>query len=345
MKLFPRVISFPRAIPFPQAAAAALALAGLTQTANAVELTVYSSRNASYIKPMFDDYSRETGVAVRYLVASPAMLISRLKVEGKKSPADLFLTTGADNLWSASEQGLLAPVESRTLQRNVPEHLLSPKNDWFALSKRARTLIYNPDKVSEDELQGYADLAQPKWQGKLCLRTSSADYSKALVAMMVEHNGEESTKQVLQGWVNNLAVAPFAEDMQVAEAISQGQCDVGIINTYYYARLKREQPDTKLKLFWADQDSTGVHINITGAAVTANAPNKQQALDLLEWLTTKRPQVHYTNLNMEYPVNSKVYPAREVARWGKFEEDKTPVVKAGENRAVAVELVKAVGYQ
>lgn len=309
------------------------------------ELVIYSSKNASYVKPLFDEYSRENGVAISFLVGPTPALISRLEVEGTSSKADIILGTGASYFWTGSEKGLFATVPSRTLERNVPEHLKSPKNDWFSFSKRARTIIYNTEKVSKSDLLGYADLADKKWQSRLCLRTSSADYSLSLIAMLIESHGVENTKTTVEGWVNNLAVPPMQDDMQIVEAITEGICDVGIINSYYYARLKREQPETNLKLFWADQNGSGVHMNVTAAAVTANSSNKAQAMDFLEWLTTKRPQVNYANLSLEYPVNPKVYPAREVARWGRFEEDTNPVAKAGENRKLALELIQNAHYK
>ncbi len=315
-----------------------------TKTFAASELVIYSSKNASYIKPLFDKYSRETGVAISFLVGPTPALISRLEIEGKGSNADIILGTGASYFWTASKKGLFAPVPSKTLERNVPTHLKSPNNDWFSFSKRARTIIFNTDKVSESELSSYADLAASKWRGRLCLTTSSSDYTRSLIAMLIAAGNEETTQATVSGWVKNLAIAPVQDDMQIVEAISSGKCDVGIINSYYYARLKREQPDTKLKLFWADQNSTGVHVNITAAAVSANSSNKVQAIDFVEWLTTKRPQVSYTNLSMEYPVNPKVYPAREVAKWGRFSEDEQPIYQSGKNREATLKVIEQANY-
>lgn len=314
------------------------------KTFAASELVIYSSKNASYMKPLFDDYSRETGVAISFLVGPTPELISRLEIEGKDSKADIILGTGASYFWAASEKGLFAPVPSRALERNVPEHLKSPKNDWFSFSKRARSMIFNTDKVSESELSSYAGLAASKWQGRLCLTTSSSDYTRSLIAMLIAASNVEKTQATVSGWVKNLAIPTVQDDMQVIEAMTAGDCDVGIINSYYYARLKREQPDTKLKLFWADQNEGGVHMNVTAIAVTATSHNKVQAIDFLEWLTTKRPQVRYANLSMEYPVNPKVYPAREVAKWGRFSEDTQPLYKTGKNRETALEIIQKANY-
>lgn len=310
----------------------------------ASELQVYSSKNASFVKPLFDEYSRETGVAVSYLIAPTADLISRLEIDGAASKADILLATGASFFWSGSQKGLFASVKSRVLKRNVPGYLASPENDWFSFSKRARTLIYNTDKVDEESLVGYADLASEKWKGKLCLRTSKAEYTQSLVAMLIERMGAVETKTMLQGWVNNLAVPPLADDQDIIDAIDAGTCDIGIVNSYYYARLKRAQPDTRLKLFWADQKGAGVHINTTAVAITATSSNKEQAIDFLEWLSTKQTQAQYAKLSMEYPVNKKVRPAREVAEWGRFKEDKLPLSHAGSHKTKAVQLLKDVKH-
>lgn len=325
-----------------------LCLAGfslcLSSGVTAAELQVYSSKNASYVKPLFDDYSRETGVAVSYLIAPTADLISRLEIEGAASKADILLATGASLFWSASQKGLFSSVKSRTLKRNVPKHLKSASNDWFSFSKRARTLIYNADTVDADELLGYADLASDKWKGKLCLRTSKAEYTQSLVAMLIERMGEKDAKTMLQGWVSNLAIAPLADDQDIIDSIEEGKCEVGIVNSYYYARLKRAEPDTHLKLFWADQGGKGVHVNTSAVAVTAHSSNKDQAIDFLEWLSTKRTQAQYAKLSMEYPVNKKVRPAREVAEWGRFKEDNSSLENAGIYKRKAVELLKDVKH-
>ncbi|MDO6593018.1 extracellular solute-binding protein [Neptuniibacter sp. 1_MG-2023] len=329
--------------------ATALALPLLSTASLAADLMVYSSRNASYIKPLLNEYALETGVAVNYLVSPAVELISRLENEAQSTQAeikkaDLMIASGAEYFWMASEKGLLASVQSSTLSENVPAHLTSPKQDWFGFASRARTIVYNPTKVKASELSSYSDLASPKWKAKLCLLTSQSAYTQAFVAMLAKHEGEERTAQIMRGWVDNLAVAPFGEDIQVLDAINQGRCDVGIVNSYYFIRFKRQEPDTKLKLFWTDQKGTGTHVNITGAAVVANTPNQAQAIDFLEWLTTKEPQATYAKLSMEYPANPDVYPAREVARLGKFKMDTTNLSNIGMHLHTAQKLAKEAGY-
>ncbi|MBN1006523.1 extracellular solute-binding protein [Amphritea pacifica] len=311
----------------------------------AAELRVYSTKNASYLKPLFDQYSRETGTAVSYLVAPASTLLARLEAEGSNSQADLLLTTGAASLWLAAHKGLTAPVASAMLEDNVPGHLRSPDNHWFGFAKRTQTLIYNSASLNKAELKGYAELADKRWLGNLCLRTSQQPYTQSLVAMLINREGEQKTLAMLQGWVNNLAVRPFEEDAQIFPAMEQQICDVSIVNAYYFARYQHEHPDTPLKLFWADQDSSGVHVDITGAAVTAHAPHREQAIDLLEWLTTKPAQALYARLSLEYPVNSQVYPVREIGRRGRFTEDPANLSASGANRERAILLLQQAGYR
>lgn len=322
-----------------------LATACFTPLQAASELLVYSTKNASYLKPLFDRYSAETGTPVSYLVAPANVLMARLEADGMGSKADLLLTTGAATLWLAREKGLTAPVASGTLTRNVPAHLRSPDNHWFSFSKRTQTLIYNSATLNKSDLKGYADLADSRWEGSLCLRSSQQPYTQSLVAMMIHREGEQKTLSTLQGWVDNQAVRPFEEDAQIFPAMEQQLCDISIVNAYYFAQYKHAHPDTSLKLFWANQNSSGVHVDITGAAVTAHAPNRKQAIDLLEWLTTKQAQVLYAGLSLEYPVNPKVYPTREIGRRGRFIEDQSNVAAIGIYREQAVALLKQAGYR
>ncbi|MHB8823803.1 MAG: extracellular solute-binding protein, partial [Thiobacillus sp.] len=187
---------------------AALTLVASALPALAEEVVVYSARNEQLIKPLFDAYTRDTGVAIKFITDKEGPLMARLKAEGKNTPADVLLTVDAGNLWQASEEGLLRPIQSKTLRANVPAHLRDPDNEWFGLSVRARTIVYNPNKVRPTELSTYEDLANPKWKGRLCLRTSKKVYNQSLVAMMITEYGEGKTEDIVSGWVNNLATSP-----------------------------------------------------------------------------------------------------------------------------------------
>ncbi|MBU1394578.1 MAG: extracellular solute-binding protein, partial [Gammaproteobacteria bacterium] len=243
---------------------AALALVVASLPALAEEVVVYSARNEQLIKPLFDAYTRDTGVAIKFITDKEGPLMARLKAEGRNTPADVLLTVDAGNLWQASEEGLLRPIRSKTLQANVPAHLRDPDNEWFGLSVRARTLVYNTSKVKPAELSTYEDLAHPKWKGRLCLRTSKKVYNQSLVAMMITEYGEGKTEDIVSGWVANLATSPFPDDTKAMEAVAAGQCDLTLVNTYYFGRLMEKSPNLPLAIFWPNQglknQAAGVHV-------------------------------------------------------------------------------------
>ena len=206
-------------------------LAIATLPALAEEVVVYSARNEQLIKPLFDAYTRDTGVKIKFITDKEGPLMARLKAEGKNTPADILLTVDAGNLWQASEEELLRPIQSKTLLANIPAHLRDPGNEWFGLSVRARTLIYNTSKVKPTDLSTYEDLANPKWKGRLCLRTSKKVYNQSLVAMMITEYGEDKTEYMVRGWVANLATSPFPDDTKAMEAVAAGQCDVTLVRS------------------------------------------------------------------------------------------------------------------
>lgn len=316
-----------------------------SKSLSAEELVIYSTRNASFLQPLINEYSQNTGTQILYVTGAHRVLMKRLKTEGSRSSADIYLTASAANLWQAAELGHLQPIDSEVLEDNIPAQYRAQDHTWFGLSKRPRTIVYNHEKVAPEDLSSYADLASDKWKGRLCLRSGKDDYSRAMVAMMIHREGEEKTANVLRGWVDNLGYQPLQDDMHILEAIHQGACDIGIINTYYFARFNLQQPDHTLKLFWADQKADGVYVDVTGAGVTSYSNNRERAIDFLEWLTDKRPQSLYAKLGREYPVHQKVYPVREVAKWGRFKEDAQNVGHAGELKHSALKLIKATGYQ
>lgn len=309
------------------------------------EVVVYSARNEQLIKPLFDAYTQETGTRVKFITDKEGPLLERLKAEGEHTPADLLITVDAGNLWRAAQEGLLKPVNSKILQENIPAHLRDPENRWFGLSVRARTIVYNTKEVQPSDLSTYEDLGNPKWKKRLCLRTSKKVYNQSLVAMMISEHGEAKTEQIIKSWVNNLATDVFADDTQVMKAIAAGQCDVGIVNTYYYGRLMVKEPKLPLALFWPNQNGSGVHVNISGAGITKHAKHEQAALKLLEWLSSEKVQNLFSDTDMEYPANPKVAPDKRVAAWGSFKQNLINVSKAGELQDEAVKLMDRVGYK
>lgn len=317
--------------------------------ASAAEVVVYSARNEQLIKPLFDAYTKATGVQVSFITDKEGPLMARLKAEGQNSPADLLMTVDAGNLWQAAEEGLLKPIESKTLTAAIPAHLRDPGNQWFGLSVRARTLVYNRNQVKPEDLTSYEDLANPKWKGRLCLRTSKKVYNQSLVAMLIHEQGEASTETMIRGWVANLATDPFPDDTKAMEAVAAGLCDLTLVNTYYYGRLLEKSPNLPLAIFWPNQDpakpNSGVHVNISGAGVTRYTKHEAEAVKLLEWLASEQAQNLYADVNLEYPANPKVKPAPAVAAWGSFKQNPINVAEAGRLQAKAVMLMDRVGYK
>ena len=308
-------------------------------------LTVYSTRKEHLIEPLFDAFTKKTGIKVSYLTGKGGALIERIKLEGKRTKADIFMTVDAGNLWYAATQNLFQPVESEIIETNIPAHLRDPEGLWTGLSVRARTIIYSTERVNPDELSTYQDLANKKWEGRLCLRTSKKVYTKSLVSSLIYHDGLEKTTDIVRGWIDNLAATPHAEDVHIMTSILAGQCDVGIVNSYYFGRLQAEDPNVALKLFWANQDSTGTHVNVSGAGVTKHSKNPESAIKLLEFLTSIEAQKIYVELNKEYPASQKIKADNLIALWGDFNQDKMNLSVAGKNQADSVSLMQREGYR
>jgi len=313
--------------------------------AAAERVVVYSARIEALIKPMFDAYTRETGVEIQYITDKEGALVERLKAEAANTPADLLITTDAGNLWLAAQEGVLRAIDSPALEKAVPANLRDPGRQWFGLSVRARTLFYNTRTVKPGQLSTYEDLADPKWRGKLCLRSSKKVYNQSLVAMLISEHGEARAEQVVRGWVANLATEPFADDTRMLEAVAAGQCAVGIANTYYFGRLMEKRADLPLGIFWANQNQGGVHINVSGGGVTRHARNPVQAQRLLEWLASPKAQNLFADVNLEYPANPAVAVDPVVRAWGDFKASPLNVVEAGRLQASAVRLMDRAGYR
>ncbi|WP_421682646.1 extracellular solute-binding protein [Stutzerimonas urumqiensis] len=324
----------------------ALALAAASGIASAAdEVVVYSSRIEDLIKPVFDAYTEETGVKVSYITDKEAPLMARIKAEGENTPADLLLTVDAGNLWQAEQMGILQPLDSEVVTQNIPPQYRSSSGAWTGLSLRARTIVYSTERVDPKELSTYEALADEQWEGRLCLRTSKKVYNQSLTATLIEAHGAEKTEEILKGWVNNLATDAFADDTALIQAIDAGLCDVGIVNTYYYGRLHKENPDLQAKLFWPNQQDRGVHVNLSGIGLTKHAPHPQAARKLVEWLTGEKAQGMFAAINQEYPANPNVAPSEEVSAWGEFKADTVPVEIAGKRQAEAIMLMDRAGWR
>lgn len=306
---------------------------------------VYSSRQEHLIKPVFDRFTEETGIEVQYQTGEEGPLIARLQAEGPATFADVLYTVDAGNLWLAANKGLLATLESPVLEADIPSHLQDPDNRWFGLSVRARTIVYSTERVDPAQLSTYEALAGPDWKGRLCLRTSKKVYNMSLVGTLIERLGKEQAEQVVKGWVDNLATDVFSSDTLLIEAIAAGQCDVGLVNTYYLGQELQKDPKLPVGLFWANQADSGVHVNVSGAGITTHAKNPIGARRLLEWLSSEEPQTMFSELNLEFPANPAVPPVALVQSWGEFKQDSLNVEAAGRRQAEAVMLMDRAGYR
>ncbi|MGY2955490.1 iron(III) transport system substrate-binding protein [Pseudomonas sp. TE6349] len=324
---------------------AALALSVVGGTVQAAdEVVVYSSRIDELIKPVFDAYTAETGVKVKFITDKEAPLMQRIKAEGEHGVADLLLTVDAGNLWQAEQMGILQPIRSDIIERNIPPQYRASSHDWTGLSLRARTIIYSTERVKPSELSTYEALADKQWEGRLCLRTAKKVYNQSLTAILIESHGEAKAEQIVKGWVNNLSTDVFSDDNAVIQAVEAGQCDVGVVNTYYYGRLHKQNPNLPVKIFWPNQQDRGVHVNLSGIGLTKHAPHPEAATKLVEWMTGEQAQKLFADLNQEFPANPQVKPSDEVAAWGDFKADSIAVEVAGKRQAQAIRLMDRAGW-
>jgi iron(III) transport system substrate-binding protein len=319
-------------------------IASLRAAESAGEVVVYSARIESLIKPMFDTFTEKTGIQVKYFAAGEKELFERLQNEGANTPADVFMTVDVGNLWIAENAGLLQGFRSEVIDTNIPSHLRAKDNEWVGLSVRARPIMYSTERVKPSELSTYEALGDPKWQGKLCFRTSKKVYTQSLVATMIKTLGEERTEGIVRRWMANHPRI-FDSDSKLLEAIAAGQCDVGVANTYYLARLVAKEPKFPVAVFWPNQADRGVHINISGAGVTKYAKHRDHAIKLIEFLSSTDAQNLFADANYEYPANPAVKASTIITAWGDFKADTVDVAAAGELQAAAVKLMDRVGYK
>jgi iron(III) transport system substrate-binding protein len=316
----------------------------LVASAHAVELVVYSARSHYNQEPAFDAFTRKASIQIKTFGGNSGELFERLQAEGDRTPADVFITVDAGNLWNAARAGLLAKVDSPELQASIPAHLRDPDNRWIGLTVRARTIMYNPTKVKPAELSTYEALGDPRWKGRLCLRTSSHIYNQSLLAAMISRHGEARTEEVVKQWVANRPIL-INGDTKIIEAIAAGQCDVGLANTYYLGRMLAKDPNLSVALFWANQQTTGTHVNVSGAGVTAHAKNRHLAIKLLEFLAGAEAQQMFADSNFEFPANPQAAVNPVISRWGKFKQDDINVAAAGQFQAAAIRLADRAGYK
>ena len=317
----------------------------------AQEVNIYSARKQDLIKPMLDRFAEQTNIKVNIVTGKADALIKRLELEGKNSPADLLLTVDVGRLQYADEAGLLQSVNSDVLNTVVPKHYRDPDDHWFGLSLRSRAIVYAKDKLSPKDLSTYEDLADPKWQGQICIRSSNNIYNQSLVASMLAHLGPEKTTTWAKGLVNNFARPPKGGDRDQIKAVAAGQCKLAVVNTYYLAGMLNSSIQSevdaanKVALFWPNQDDRGAHMNISGAGVTNAAKNKEEAIRLLEFLVSEEAQRWYAEANHEFPVREGTAVSSTLRAWGDYKADELALVILGVRNAEAVKLMDRAGWK
>jgi iron(III) transport system substrate-binding protein len=308
------------------------------------ELTVYTARSHYGEEQPFKDFAERSGYDLKLFGGSASELYERLEGEGDRTSADVLITVDAANLWRAERDGLLEPVRSAELDRNVPADLRDPRGQWFGLTIRARTIMRSTERVRPNEVTTYEGLGDPRWKGRLCLRSATSDYNVSFVADRIAKDGREPAERMLRRWMSNDPTI-LGSDTDVLEAIAAGRCDVGLTNSYYLGRELKEDPDFPVAPVWADQEGRGTHVNLSGFGVVRGTDDRGGAVRLLEFLSRPSEQEVFAQNNDEFPVDPDVQPAAEVARWGSFKRDPIDVAGAGERLDDAVELMSAVGWK
>lgn len=319
--------------------------------AAASELNIYSHRQPFLIDPFLKAFTEKTGIETNVLYSTKG-LAQRLKAEGENSPADVILTVDIGRLYIYRDLDLLSTVQSQKLEANIPEHLRSSDNTWFGLSKRSRIIVTSKERVAPGEITTVEDLADPKWEGRICVRPGSHVYNRALMASMIAAHGVEEAEKWAAGLVANLARRPQGNDRAQVKAIYEGQCDVAIINNYYFGKLKYSEDENQrewakaLDLVFPNQGEgqRGAHVNISGGGIAKHSKNKAAAQALLEFLTEPLAQRLYGEINFEYPVNPTVPASEELESWGTFKEDKLPILTIAELSREAQKIIDRVGW-
>lgn len=315
------------------------------------EVNVYSARKEQLIKPLFDKFTEQTGIKVNLVTGKDDALLERLRLEGDNSPADLLMTADAGRLYRAREMELTQPIESDVLIKDIPEHLRDPENHWFGLTSRARPIFYAKDKIKPEELSTYEALADPKWKGHICVRSSDNIYNQSMLGSMIAADGAEKAQAWADGFVKNFARPPEGADKDQLKAVASGQCDLAIANTYYYGQMlagndpEEKAAAEKVAIFWPNQDDRGTHINVSGAAMTAAAEHIDNAVKLLEFLVSDESQHWYAEANQEYPIKPGVEPSALLKGWGEFKADSLNLAELGKHNAEAVIIMDKAGWK
>lgn len=332
--------------------AAILGLSLLTPPAwSASEVNLYSARKEALIKPLLDEFTQATGIKVNLVTGKADALLKRLESEGRNSPADILLTVDAGRLHRAKELGVIQPIQSKTLEAAIPASYRDPEGYWWGLSLRARPIMYVRSKVDLTQLSTYEALTDPRWKGRICIRSSNNIYNQSLVASMIASLGEPATQEWASGLVANFARPPRGGDRDQIKAAAAGVCDLAIANTYYLGNMLNSSDESeraaaeKVAVFWPNQNGRGAHVNVSGAAVTSSARNREAAVRLIEFLSTDKAQAWYAQVNYEYPVKPGITWSGTLEAWGEFKADRLNLERLGELNPEAVRTMDRAGWK
>ncbi len=319
------------------------------------EVNVYTSRHYDSDNALYEEFTEDTGIKVNIISGKGSALLQWLKAEGSNSPADIFFTVDAGNLWKIQKENLLQSIKSEKVLNVVPANLRGPNNEWTAVAKRARVVFYNPQTVKETEIMdlNYEDLANSEWKNRIVIRSSTNMYNQSLVASLIANNGEMKTERWAKGLVKNFARKPQGNDRSQIIAVANGEADLAIANSYYIgimlsgsAGIEQLEAAKKVKMYFPNQRNRGVHVNISGAGILKNSPNVENANLFLEFLLSKRVQKYMVDKSYEYPIVEGVLPSKEIAGFGlNFIEDQTSVKQFGELNPSAVRLMDRSGWK
>jgi len=334
----------------------ALALAcmsGISATqAQEKVLNLYSSRHYETDEALYTNFTKQTGIKINRLDGGEDALIERIRNEGDKSPADVLITVDAGRLWRAEQYGLFQPVKSKVLDSRIPSSYRHPDGLWYGFSARARIIAYSKERVKPGEISSYEDLANPRWKGKICTRSAAHVYNLSLMSSLVSNIGEAKTEEWAKAVASNLARTPKGGDTDQLMGVASGECDIAISNTYYYVRLMRSQkPDDraaaeKIAVVLPNQKDRGTHINVSGAGVLKNAPNREAAVLFMEYLASDDAQNYFANGNNEWPVVSSVKPNNAaLASLGRFKTDPLNIGEIGKNQPAAQKIADRSGFK
>ncbi|MFO1206899.1 MAG: Fe(3+) ABC transporter substrate-binding protein [Burkholderiales bacterium] len=336
----------------PFVAAATLLALSAAHAAEENQLNLYTARHYQTDEALYSNFEKQTGIKINRIEGAEDPLMERIKNEGDKSPADVFITVDAGRLWRADQAGLFQPIHSKVLESRIPAAYRAPDGTWYGFSARARIVVYNKTNVKPGEIKSYTDLADPRWKGRICARSSGHVYMLSLISSVIAHDGEQKAEQWAKGVAGNLAREPKGGDTDQLKAVAAGECDIAISNTYYFVRLLKSSKledravAEKLGVLWPDQKGPGVHMNISGGGVLKYAPHKENAIKFLEYLASDQAQQYFANGNNEWPVVAGVKVNNpELESLGTFKADALNVGELGKNQPTAQKVADRAGWK